>query len=395
MDRLFAILAIILKILIAPVQQSTLACVTATSDLVASMADAQAGPRCLDIPAGVYSIGAATSGAWLNATVDNLEIKGAGAGKTILQITQPLTLTQDFVVLRLFGVNQHVHDLTVQLGTGHTGTGSIGGIVIYGSGGIAAFAGRAERAEIDHVEITGGYSANGSGGYAIGTYRLSTDKAAAQWNTIQDNWIHDSPSTGIGVNSNNNLLLHNRIERVGASPLAHGFYAQGGYNVYDGNYVSGASGYSFHGWKHVPSIDASGDRYVNNTSIDPGVGHMVINGIVGNLTRNVVIAGNLFRNTGGRFASGVAVDQISGAIISNNIFEDVLKAGSATIDTGPNAGGAIISGNRLAATIPANGGGNIRLLSPALVEGNVIDGANYAIFWGDLKGVAFVNNVVR
>ncbi len=380
-DSVIKVAAIVLTLLIAllvPSQQGAPACVVSSSDVAASLVTAQADPsHCLDIPAGVYSVGAATNGAWLNATADNLEIKGAGEGKTILSITQPLTLTADLAVIRLFGVGQRVHDLTLNLGTGHSGSGSLGGISVYGSGGIGSFVGRAERAQIDHIEITGGYSANGSGGYGIGTFRGWDYQGGAQWNTIDDNWIHDTPATGIGVNSSYNIIAHNRLERVGASTLAHGFYAQGGYNLYDGNYVANASGYSFHGYKHVPNLDSSGDRFVNNTSIDPGQGHLIvdsINGATGPLNRSAVVSGNVFRNTGAHASIGLTI--AAPAIVSDNTFEDVAQSGQSAISvTGAN--GSIIEGNRI--TSATLGSYAIYVGNASTAQDNAIEGSGYLV----------------
>jgi len=144
-------------------QTAPAGCVVAGADLPAALAEAQAAPaRCLEIPAGVYPVGAPSNGAWLNVDADNLAISGAGAGKTIVQITAPLTLTQDMAIVRLFGVGQSIRDLTIDMGAGHTGAGSLLGISVYGSGGIGPHVGRGLRATIERVELTGGYSANGS-----------------------------------------------------------------------------------------------------------------------------------------------------------------------------------------------------------------------------------------
>lgn len=368
------ILAIIISIItvLAP-RQSPPACVSSGADVAASLASAT---TCIEIPAGVYSVGVATSGAWLNAAADNLEIRGEGQGVTILRITAPLTLTSDLAVLRLFGVGQHVHDLTIDLGTGHSGTGSLAGISVYGSGA-AAYAGRAERATIERVEVTGGYSGNGSGGFGIGTYRLYSDHGGAQYVTIRDCYVHDSPSTGIGVNSSYNLLLHNRIQRVGASFLAHGFYAQGGYNLYDGNIVENASGYSFHGHKQVPSLDASGDRFVNNLSLNPGGGHLVINGA---LTRSATISNNIFRNTAGRRTPNAVWCNGVPCVIQGNTLEDTFTTnGSGWIED--NAGSVII-GNTLTALTAPDGAVNYALIrvtgtAGATVAGNKLTNAFY------------------
>lgn len=335
------ILAIIYVILLAPVVQTPPACLFATSDLVADLALAQAGPRCLDIPAGVYTISSA-AGSYLNATADQLEIRGAGIGKTILQ-TQGVTLTNNLQILMLHGVHQRIHDLTIQIGAGYSGAYAITGISIYDE---------ATGATIERVEISGGYTPNGSNGAGMSTYR--TWNHAAQYVTIRDSWLHDMPTSAIVVNSSNNLFLHNRIERVGASGLAHGFYSQGGYNLYDGNTIDHASGWSFHGHKAVPNIDSSGDRFVNNMSIDPGMGHVVVNSLPNAsnpalpigvaLDRYATISNNTFRNTLGRRSMGVWANGVP-TVISGNTLEDVFQsAGGGWIDD--NAG-SIIEGNIL------------------------------------------------
>jgi DNA-directed RNA polymerase subunit A' len=62
-------------------------------------------------------------------------------------------------IVRLFGVGQSIRDLTIDMGAGHTGAGSLLGISVYGSGGIGPHVGRGLRATIERVELTGGYSA--------------------------------------------------------------------------------------------------------------------------------------------------------------------------------------------------------------------------------------------
>ena len=124
-ERFFVIAAIILSILLMPPQQSGGCALSSGLDIPADLAVAQAGSRCLEISAGTFPIGTPTAGAWLNVTADGMEIRGAGMEKTVLRITQPLTLTADMAVIRLFGVGQHVHDLTIDLGHGHSGAGNL------------------------------------------------------------------------------------------------------------------------------------------------------------------------------------------------------------------------------------------------------------------------------
>ena len=326
------ILIILLPLLLGGAQASPSGCMVAGADVAASLAGAT---TCLDIPAGVYAIGPGTGGAWLNAPQDGLEIRGAGMGLTVLRITSPLTLTSDMAALRLFGVAQQVHDLTIDLGGGHSGAGSLAGISVYGSGAQGAYVGRAERATIERVEVLGGYSATGAGGYGVGTYRAASDQGGAQYVTIRDCLIHDSPATAIGVNSSYNTIAHNTIARVGTNGLSHGLYMQGGYNVVEGNTIDRASGWSIHGYKQVPSIDASGDRYIGNTSTNPGSGHIVVNGTGGAPgTRYATISGNVLRNTAGRRTQyGIWCNGVP-CLIAANVLEDVVCHDRRGLDPG-------------------------------------------------------------
>jgi hypothetical protein len=170
------------------------------------------------------------------------------------------------------------------------------------------------------------------------------------------------------INSSNNLILHNRIERITGTGLTHGFYIQSGYNVFDGNSVESASGYSYHAWQKVPNLDGSGNRFVNNISLNPGFQHMIVSGLPG-LNRNVTIIGNVFRQTNATQTVGLAVD--IPAIVTDNTFENIGKTGGAVIEA--NGAGSIIRGNRISGT--ASGFYGIRVQQSALVEGNVIDAA--------------------
>jgi parallel beta helix pectate lyase-like protein len=358
-----------LPLVASSAQQPQGACVVAGTDVPAALAEAQAGARCLELPAGIYSVGAPVAGAWLNADADNLEVRGAGEGKTVLQITSPLTLTQDMAVLRLFGVGQRVHDLTIQLSSGHSGAGSLAGISVYGSGALGTYQGRAERATIERVEVIGGYSATGAGGYGIGTYRGYLDQGGAQYVTIRDCFIHDGPATAIGINSNSNLILNNHIARVGLNGFSHGVYAQGGNNLYEGNTIENASGYSFHGHKQVPSLDGSGDRYIGNLSLNPGSGHIVINSTVNGsnpglpagaqLTRYATISGNTFRNTLGHRAGGIWCNGVP-CVIDGNVLEDTyVTNGGGWID---DSGGSIITSNLLTTISTPDGATNFSMI---------------------------------
>ena len=359
---------IFLAFVLAPTQQAPAGCAVASSDLQASLATAGA---CLDIPAGVYTLSG--QGALLSATADNLTIHGAGVGQTVIKVTDGLTLTQDLVVLRLLGKGQRVSDLTIDLGSGHSGPWGTFGISVYTP---------AERATIERVEVLGGYTTDGARGAGVATYQPWNVQGGAQYVTMRDLYIHDMPMSGAVVNSSYNTLASSRFLRTGRNDKAHGIYAQGGYNLYDGNYVQGAGGFSFHGWKKVPNLDASGDVWRGNTSIDPGMQHMIVSGMPGNdgkpLTRSATITGNVFRNTAQRQTTGVLVDVPS--IITDNTFEDVVKNGAAVIQANGYTP-SVIRGNVIRALNPPATNGTGINPGASLVEGNVIDtrGLNAAI----------------
>lgn len=382
----FFLAALIISILILPVQQPTPVCVIAGSDLAASLADAESGPRCLEIPAGVWSISPA-GGSYLNATVDNLEIRGAGVGRTIIS-TQGVTLTAEMQVIRLHGANQKIHDLTIALATSYSGAYGVYGISIYDE---------ATGSTVEDVEVSGGYTPNGSAGAGVALYR--TWGHAAQFTTVRGVWLHDMPTSGVVVNSSNNVFLHNRLERVGASTLAHGFYAQGGYNLYEGNFVSAASGYSFHGYKQVPRMDGSGDIYRDNVSLNPGAGHLIIQGLPpdatntdlpsgARLTRYATVVGNLFRNTPGHISDGLLT--VEPATIEGNTFEDAGKVGGAILNA--NAPGAIVSNNRIIMRNAASYG--IFAGVGVVVEGNTLDSTGGLLVGINASGATVTNNRV-
>jgi hypothetical protein len=278
-----------LTILLPLILAASAQCFTASPDLLASLNQAQATTHCMTIPEGNYTLTDT-----LNLTADDFTLSGAGMGKTtITTIGKPLA--GDLNIIGLSGARQSVSDLSIAVGSGYSGLGAVGAIAIHPS---------AIYATIERVEVSGGFGGNVSNGYGIGTYRPWNDDNGDQHATIAECHIHDSPTTAIGINSNRNTIRDNRIERVGDNEYRHGIYAQGGYNLYQGNTVIDASGYSFHGWKHVPNLDASGDLWIDNTSINPHSGHIVVSGIpneinpafpVGTpLTRNVFVLHNTF-----------------------------------------------------------------------------------------------------
>lgn len=366
MPRLVAILLLPLIFATSALQAPTSGCVVAGADLPAALAEAQAAPaRCLEIPAGEYVVPAYSSD-WLLVTADGFDLYGAGEGITTIRVTDGLTLTRDLHVITLKGANQHVHDLTIRNGDAAAGPAGVGGVLIgdTSSGAI-----------VDRVEFTGGLTTRG---YGVGTYRLySAPGGPGTWATIRNISVHDTGAMGIGINSSHNTVENNRLVRVGVTTLDHGIYAQGGYNVYSGNYIETAKGYSIHGYKHVPSLDSSGDRIVNNTSINPGVGHIIVDSITANgaqLDRSAVISGNVLRSTGGP-AIGINVN--SPAIVSDNVLEDVGAIGGRAIYIGGVGAGSIVRGNRLIGTRSSSNG--IQADVAALISGNSIDSTGIGV----------------
>lgn len=363
----FALYVLIPFVLATSALQAPTGCATAGADLAVSLASAGA---CLEIPAGVYTL--AGQGVLLSSSTDNLTIHGAGMGQTIIR-TEGVTLTQDLIALRLLGRNQRVSDLTIDLGASHSGPWGTFGISVYDV---------AERTSIERVEVTGGYSSDGARGAGVATYRPWTVNGGAQYVTMRDLYIHDTPMSGAVVNSSHNILASSRFIRTGRNDKAHGIYAQGGYNTYADNYVEGAGGFSFHGWKKVPNLDASGDIWRGNTSIDPGMQHMIVSGMPGNdgkpLTRTATITGNVFRNTAQRQTTGLLVDVPS--VITDNTFEDVVKSGAAVIQANGYTP-SIIRGNVIRALNPPATNGTGINPGASYVEGNIIDtrGLNAAI----------------
>lgn len=379
--NVLSIIVAILTILILPPQQSGGCVVSSGVDIPADLATAQAGSRCLELPAGTYPITPA-SGDWLGVTVANVEIRGAGIGKTIIQ-TQPITLTGHLYLIASRAANTHIRDLTIQIGIGYSGNYEIGGVLI-GEG--------ATRGRVERVEVAGGYAGNCCGGFGIGTYKSWNQGGGIQDTLIADCWIHDSPTTGIGVASNGNIIRHNRIERVGVGFLRHGLYIQGGNNLFEGNTILAASGYSFHSYKQIPNIDGSGDRYIGNISIDPGAGHLVLNGtpntanpafpVGGPLTRNATITGNTFRNTAGHRSIGVWANGVP-ATITGNVLEDIfVTTGAGWIDV---TAGGVVSNNILSTSgVAPNGSVNYAMIratgnTGALIANNWLSNAFYGI----------------
>lgn len=373
MKHTIAILIILLPLILGGAQTAPGGCTVAGSDLAAAVASATV---CLEIPAGDYTL-SGSGGVLLQTSAPNLDIGGAGIGQTVIHVTGGVALTQDLIALRLLGAGQRVHDLTIAFGTGYAGPWGTGGISVYTP---------AERVTIERVEITGGYSGDGARGYGIATYQPYNVQGGAQYVTVRDSWIHDGGTSGMVINSSNNTIDNNHVAGVGTNGLSHGLYMQGGYNLVEDNTIEGVTGWSIHGYKQVPNIDASGDRYIGNTSINPGLGHVIVNGP---LTRSATIAQNVFRNTAGRRNTNAVWCNGVPCLIQGNTLEDVfVTTGAGWID---DSGGSVIEGNTLTTTGtppdgPINFAGIRTIGTGAVISNNTLTlnlGAGIAVMGND------------
>lgn len=381
-----------------------------TAAFTAAMASASASTdRKVYIPAGTYLI-SGTSGARFQFfdTAKGMEVYGDGMGKSIIKYSDAAALTANVQIFRLWGPYQSIHDLSITVAPNISGNGSIEAIAIstgsihahiynteisgiYGSataGGagitlyqpwdtkdvnttlgtsVGSGSQTVTPASMINIYVGKRLSIGGSAEFVVVTSR--TDKTFTanfanshaandavtgtafgnQFALIENNYIHDSyKASAIIVNSSSNVFRNNKIISVGSDSRQHGFYIQGGNNVFDSNYVEGVSGYSFHGHKQVSRIDGSGDRYVNNTSVNPGATHIIVNTLIsdgGNpdipagaqLTRSAVIIGNHFKTTKDNVAqvSGISISGLP-ATISNNIFEDATSKIWISSNTAPN-----------------------------------------------------------
>lgn len=384
----------ILTILILPPAQPPSGCVSSTGvDIAADLAVAEAGSRCLHIPAGDYTIQAGA----LQSGVSSLLIYGDGMGRTILHLPDNEIVSAPLAVIKLTGANQTVRDLSIAGGLTPTGSSIRYGISI-GQG--------ATGAHIQRVEVSAIYGGTTAGGSGIDLYQPWNTNQGVQAAIVEDCYIHDMPNgTGMIVNSNGNTIHNNRIARTGSTLFQHGLYIQGGYNAIGGNRIERVGGYSLHAWQKVQSIDGSGNVYRANVSIDPGFQHMIVSGLLSNgtnpsipsgrmLTRNVTISSNLFRNTASLKRAGITTDVP--AIISDNTFEDVVQDGAAALQVATGAANSVVTGNVFRSFTPAiSNGGAIKVDAAAVIEGNSIDtrGLNYAI--GPIPvGAVVANNLI-
>lgn len=203
-----------------------------------------------------------------------------------------------------------------------------------------------------------------------------------QYALVEDNYIHDSfKATGMGINSSNNILRGNKIVNVGSTGTQHGFYMQGGYNLYKDNTVDGIAGYCFHLHKQVATIDGSGDIIDGNKCYDSSV-FATIDGVsnVSNpefasgvwLNRYTTFTNNLCKRRAGSLNSGTGCALAGGAVnvfLDSNTFEDPQYNNSTPmIYVGS---GSLVSNTRIIATNITTGtpiGGYVRAGANSVVS---------------------------
>lgn len=288
----------------------------------------------LYLPAGTYRLDV-TSGTIFTVSADNLEIFGDGIGKTIIQIPANTILTGDLTLFLLTGRNQWLHDFSIQIGSGISGTFDIVGASAYTGSFYSKFT---------RLEVSGVYGNSTAGGSGITTYQLYNQAEvsttlgttiasgvrtvqpgsmngiykgrtlviggttetiqvtsiteltftatfanahnaadavtgasnARQYVQIEGCIVRDSyKATGFVVNSAANTLRHCQVLHVGSNSTQHGFYVQAAQNDFIGCHVEGVGGYSYHQHIATAVTDASGNRYISCESINPGTQHFV------------------------------------------------------------------------------------------------------------------------
>lgn len=417
----------------------------ATVQLQADLATAvAAGHNRLYLPSGTYKVSKASGAVFALISAD-VEVFGDGIGKTIIKYADSQTLTSNVSIFRLSGNDQIIRDISFVGGAGMTygafistaieitagafrshihdcemsgfeggGTAGGGGITLYqpwnqieisttlgtvivagvrtvtpaSMAGIypgrrLSIGGASEVIVVTSVTVTT-FTATFANAHG------SSDSVTAfsqghQYAVIERCFIHDCYlASAIVINSSANVVRDCRIVRVGSNSVQHGLYIQGGQNLIEGNYIEGVGGYSIHGHKVVPNTDASGDRYSDNTSVNPGYCHIIVDRLSSDgtnpeipsgqyLTQYATIQGNVCRNTNLHTSEGIRCEAPCAVI--GNLLEDVYQtAGGAWIDTFTVPGSTIAS-NILRTTNPPTSGVNNYYIraNNAAVTGNQID----------------------
>lgn len=350
-----------------------------TTQLAADLASAVAlGHRRLYLPAGTYTL-SKTNGSILTLAADYCEIFGDGIGKTIIKYANSQVLSGHVQVFNLFGTRQSVHDMTILGGTGMTYNGFDSYAIVTSPG---AFYPHLYNLDISLFE--GGGTAGGGAMSLYQPWNQPNSNGGKQYALVENCYLHDmTAASAIVVNCSSNTIRRNIIARVGnVGTTQHGLYEQGGYNTIEDNTFISIGGFSIHGHKAVPNIDGSGSKYLNNTSLNPGWCHIIVdflnsdgtnpeipNGLP--LTRYAEIMNNTCRNTGQHTSAGIIVTT-SCSIIGNTLEDICPTDGGGWIDSNNSAQSSAIEGNVLRLTNPATVGVNYSLIRCAsgLVKGN-------------------------
>lgn len=352
----------------AALQTPPAACVIAGADVPAALAEAQAGSRCLELPAGEYAV-TQTAGNWLNITVDDVELRGAGVGKTVIRMAETVTLTGNFAFIRTVAARTWVHDLAI-VNAAHAGppNTTMYGVMAHYEPYAGGFRG-ATSARFERLDIAGVWGNTAAGGFGIFLGQYSGLDAGYGWHTVAGVTVHDSPdATGMLIGAHGSTIRNSRVVNVGgASFTKHGLYIQAGHTLVEDCYLDRAGSFAIHGYKNAAGMDGSGDRYIGNTIVNPGFQHIYSSG-----GRSVEVSGNTLIETDGRETNGILTN--GPALIAGNVLEDVRKGGGPVIRA--TGAGSIVRDNRIAfptfagaALAPA-----IDLSGPrSIASGNVLD----------------------
>lgn len=351
-------------------------CTVASADLPATLVEAQQTTHCLAIPVGIYPI-TQSSGYWLNITTDDMELRGAGVGKTVLQLTGAITLTGSLSIIRTNAARTWIHDLsivndaTIAAPPNTTMYGVMAHYDPYTGTMRGATYGRFER-----LDIAGMWGNTAAGGFGVFLGQYPGLHGGWGWHTVRDVTVHDSPDgTGMLIGAHGSTVEDSCVINVGGSSFTkHGLYIQSGYNLIQNNYLERAGAFAIHGYKNAAGMDGSGDRYIGNTIINPGFQAIIATvNALGN--RNVTIDGNTIRVTDGHPINGIVSD--APAVIVNNTFEDVRKGGCGAVIRTFGAGTTIANNRIVFPTLRTweNCPGIASEGTNTTITGNVVDAA--------------------
>ena len=295
------------------------------------------GSNAVFIPAGTYLI-TDTYGPVFAVSADNVEIFGAGVGKTILALPSSLHLDGNYTMFTLSGWRQKLHDFSIRGATTISGSGSLVAI----AAGYGAFYSTFENIDCYNLSgpgnagggciatiqnynqamytttlgttVTGAGSATvtpgsmngiglntwlqiGTGGtkeiipttnYTATTFTATFANAHSsseavvviakgyQWVTAKNISCHDSYNfTCINPESNGNVWRDVTVWGTGNGNMQHGFYLQAGDNVIDHAIVQNVGGWCYQFYPGNANWDVSGNVLTNSQCVDPGTGFVI------------------------------------------------------------------------------------------------------------------------